>query len=283
VREHRRIELVHREWTQWKFDNPDGLAEQFVGWALLLPSDRRRRIVWYLTRRLSDPFLCRILGGTATFTIDDRRVRELPGVVRAQRFLQRFLGSDSSGIVTCNYDLLIEYALSSRYFNYGVRGEQLFGRGPHPFFPWQGRNPTLRGHLAVAKLHGSLSWDGERRYTDGRRGLSGEAQIVPPRPEKTSPPDLVATWQLARAILSGADRLVVFGFGFNPYDEAVLDLLTTTAQRTSQVLLIDVAPQAGTAAQIWPNADILVCDPPDRNSVRLKRWFNDAPSTLDRR
>ena len=220
-REHRRAELVQQDWVRWRDVNPGQPAELFVGWALQQSANCRKRVVWYVTRRLSDPFLCRILGGTATFQIDDRRARELPGVRRGQRLLQHFLGAGLSGIVTSNYDLLIEYALTTRNFTYGIPGERLYGRGANPMFPWQGSNPALRGHLPVAKLHGSVSWNFQRRYTDGRRGLSGTALIVPPGPEKTPPSELAATWELARGILSKADRLVVFGFGFNLYDQAL--------------------------------------------------------------
>jgi hypothetical protein len=80
--ESRRFELVHDEFMQWSEAHPGGLAEEFIGWALSLTRRRRERIIWYLSRRLSDPFLCRIWGSTATFTIDDSRVRQLPGVMK---------------------------------------------------------------------------------------------------------------------------------------------------------------------------------------------------------
>lgn len=273
-REHRRVELVHEEWAAWRIDHPRDDPEQFVGWALQLPNARRRRVIWYVARRLSDPFLCSMLGGSATFQIDDKRVRELASVQRAQRFLQRFLGADTSGLVTCNYDLLVEYALTTRYFNYGTRGERLHGRGPNPVFPSRGGYPALQGTLPLAKLHGSVSWDTRRRYTDGRRGLIGEALIVPPRPEKEPPAELAEAWTLARNVLSRADRLVVFGFGFNPYDHAVRELLTSTGTRVRQVLLIDVAPQPIVAQTIWPRASVVFCGPPDRQGLQLERWFD---------
>ena len=273
-RENRRAELVQQDWVRWRDANPGQPAELFVGWALQKSVLCRKRVLWYVTRRLSDPFLCRILGGTATLQIDDRRARELPGVLRAQRLLQYFLDAGSSGIVTSNYDLLIEYALTTRNFTYGIPGERLYGRGANPMFPWQGSNPLLSGHLPVAKLHGSLSWDSKRRYTDGRRGLDGNALIVPPRPEKAPPSELGNTWELARGILSKADRLVVFGFGFNPYDEALLRLLTTAGQRVRDVLLVDVVPRRDAATAIWPTAQILMSPPFELQTSRLRQWFD---------
>ena len=143
-----------------------------------------------------------------------------------------------------------------------------------PWFPTQGSHPILQGHLPLAKLHGSLSWDSEAHYTDGRRGLSGEAQIVPPRPEKVPPPELSAIWELARRILLRAKRLVIFGFAFNEYDQAVLDLLSTTGQQTTHVLLIDPAPKTAPAKKIYPHATVLVSSPPDADSGRLEQWFD---------
>lgn len=273
-RESRRFDLVEEEWLAWKSTNPTGLSEQFIAAALNFPSVRRKRIIWYVSRRLSDPFLCRIIGGTATYMIDDRRVRNMPEVIRAQKFLQRFLGSTCSGLVTCNYDLLVEYALTTKYFNYGVRGEKLYGRGANPWFPGGGAHPILRGSLSLAKIHGSLSWDSNKRFTDGRRGLSGAALIIPPRPEKTVAEALASVWILAEKILKNATRLVVFGFAFNPYDEAVLDLLSRAGSNLTEVLLIDVNPKTEIAAKIWPQARIFASGPPDQDTVGLDRWFD---------
>jgi hypothetical protein len=181
-----------------------------------------------------------------------------------------------AGIVSCNYDLLVEYALTTRHFNYGVRGQQLHGRGPNPWFPGRGSYPTLQGLLPLAKLHGSLSWEGDRRYTDGRRGLSGKATIIPPRREKEPPPELTATWTLARTILLRTNRLVVFGFAFNPYDKAVLNLLAATGEGVSRVLLVDLKPPVDVAHDLWPNAIIYSSRPPDVDG-RMETWsdFNE--------
>ena len=44
-------------------------------------------------------------------------------------------------------------------------------------------------------------------------------------PEKSVPDSLRETWNLAAGILSRSDRLLVFGFAFNPYDAALLEHL----------------------------------------------------------
>jgi hypothetical protein len=128
-----------------------------------------------------------MLGGTQALMIDDKRARTHPGVVKAQSFLSRFARLNMGGVITCNYDLLIEYALGTAGFNYGVRGQALVGRGKNPIFPWQSDVVTLNGYLPIAKLHGSISWDRHNCYTDGRSAVKGDALIIPPSPEKNTP------------------------------------------------------------------------------------------------
>lgn len=273
-RESRWVEEVRKEWSNWSSRNPQGYVEEFIGTALQFPQVRRRRVIWYITRRLSDPFICELMGGrTATYAVNEKRLAQLPGVIRAQKFLVKIL-LNSCGIVTSNYDLLVEYALTTRHFNYGMPGEQLYGRGPNYLFPGFGAHPKIAGRLPLAKLHGSLSWDVDKRYTDGRRGLSGEALIIPPHPEKVAPIELKAVWELGEKIISKANMLVVFGFAFNEYDAPLLDLLKLSGRNLSQVLLIDIAPKREIAAALWPNAKILTSRPPNRKVFKLERWFD---------
>ena len=94
--------------------------------------------------------------------------------------------------MTTDYDLVVEYALGTRVFNYGLRYQRLTGRGPYPVSIWR-RPVRLTGRLPIAKVHGSLSWDIYDLYTDGRRGLTGGALIVAPTADKKPPRELVAS------------------------------------------------------------------------------------------
>ncbi len=173
--------------------------------------------------------------------IDENRKYQRPGVARVRDFLLSF-NSELSGVITPNYDLLIEYALGTRLFNYGRPGEVLSGRGAYPVSQWQ--NPvTLRGPIAVAKLHGSVSWTTSGKHTDGRGGITGNALIVAPTPEKSPPPELAFAWNTARDILLGAKVILVFGFAFNPYDEALLKHLQQHGRKLERVILVDKNPK----------------------------------------
>lgn len=258
----------------WDEQNPGGLSEQFVSDATRSSRPERESVTWYITRRLSDPFIGTMLGGTQTLMIDDRRKLRHEGIRTAQGFLAQFSTTMMSGAVTTNYDLLIEYALGTGGFNYGVPKQEFKGRGKNPWFPWQGTPVTMTGTLRLAKLHGSLSWDDKHCYTDGRCGVRGDALVLPPGPEKAPPRTLRSTWKLAESILADCRHLLIFGFAFNPYDEAVLDLLATAGSNLRTVLLVDTSPKTALGRRLWPRASILDCQPPPEGQPVIEAWKN---------
>ena len=215
AREAQRLRAVQRDKEAWDSESPNGLAEVFIQQMLDASEMKRRRVTWYVTRRLTEPFVARKLGGAQALKIDDHRAPTAPGVAPAKVVLSA-LGPRLSALLTANYDLLPEYALGTAGFNYGTVGEQLIGRGKNPWFPWQGDDPCVSGELLIYKLHGSVSWDSFAKRTDGGCGVRGDALIVPPRPEKVAPVELKLVWQMASRALRAARMLVVFGFAFNP-------------------------------------------------------------------
>lgn len=264
----RRVMGLKRDWDDL---HPDGEAEQFIGEALCMGQQQRKDLLWYVTRRLSEPFIWTEFHAQRwrrhVYMIDENRAPK-PGA----DFIRALARSSCSGIITTNYDMLVEYALTTRGFNYGVHGERLVGRGPYPLSQWQ--NPvTLRGATPLAKLHGSVSWDDGARYTDGRRGLTGNALIVAPTPEKLPPPALASTWALAAQILRRSTRLLVFGFAFNPYDLAVLELLRLGGADLRDVLLVNTDPSVERAAQLWPRATVRVAAPPPEGAEVVQGWL----------
>ena len=256
---------------RWDDAHPGGEAEQFIGDTLQMADRHRRDLLWYVARRLSEPFIWVEWHAQRwrrhVFVIDESRAPK-PGAA----LITSMACSACSGIVTTNYDMIVEYALTTRGFNYGSPGERLVGRGPYPVSQWQ--NPViLRGSTPLAKIHGSISWDHGARYTDGRRALTGNALIVAPTPEKQPPGELVTVWALAERILRQADRLLVFGFAFNPYDLAVLRLLRDAGEKLRNVLLVDIDPPVQRAAKLWPDADVQATPPPPAGSDAIAAWL----------
>jgi hypothetical protein len=260
----------------WDSLHPNGHPERFIHDILLNGTrSEKKQMLSHITRVLSEPFVERILGGSQTLMIDDKRKLNHTGIKRAKRFLETICREPISGIVTPNYDLLVEYALGTTGFNYGVKGESLTGRGKNPWFLWQGSNPQLVGEVRVAKIHGSISWTKDIKFTDGRCGLRGDALIVPPVPEKVKPPHLKEVWTLAGRILRSSTHLLVFGFAFNPYDRALLEFLGKAGRNLKSVLLVDINPQEGRAAHVWTQAQISTSLPPRKGSRMIGEWLSN--------
>ena len=200
----RQLKVVEELKHDWDQENPGAYAEKFVAHALTLPAKKRDQVLWYIGRRLTDPFIWyseSIRTRRYPLSIDEAEMLRHPAVATARGFLDPFCkGWALSGIVTPNYDLVPEYALSSRRFNYGRLGEQLVGRGRHHL---EGR-VVLQGPVMIAKVHGSVSWSPDGvRYAECRRGITGGALIVAPAPEKEIPKVLAPQWELAESILLG--------------------------------------------------------------------------------
>ena len=276
-RETNRLAELRRLKSQWDDGNPDRGAEEFIAFVLAAQPRLRRAVIWYIGRRLCDPYIWTEwhVGRQRrhVLMIDENRTSDRPGVVPVSDFLVRL--GEVTGLLTTNYDLLVEYALGTKEMNYGMRGEVLTGRGPYPVSQWA--NPvTLTGSVSVAKMHGSVSWDENARYTDGRRGLTGDALIIAPTPEKSMPDSLREVWDLAARILGRSDRLVVFGFAFNPYDGALLEHLAAHGRSLRHVAVIDTRPDLERVTRVWPGATAVAVRPPPAGLTDLDRWLRST-------
>ncbi len=97
--------------------------------------------------------------------------------------------------------------------------------------------------------------------------------IIAPTPEKEPPTSLQAQWDLASKILRKIKHLIVFGFAFNRYDEAVLNHLKEFGQNVESVLLIDISPNIKGCKYCWPKAEILTTKPPPEGSKLILRIY----------
>ncbi|MGI3026549.1 SIR2 family protein [Vibrio cholerae] len=268
--EERRLELIKKDWILWRESNPDCTPEKFVHWCVEKSSHRKSRVIWYVNRRLTEPFMTRISGSYSAAMFDERVVRENEKIVALKQFFEKLKVFGLNGIITCNYDTIVECALGTSGFNYGVVGEQLRGRGINPQFPWQNAHLRVTGDTPLVKLHGSLSWDKDTKYTSGKPGKAGNALIVPPAPEKEPPSELKEVWDLGANILSQSQSIIIFGFAFNPYDQALLEYLKKFGSNIKNVLLIDPYPQVESAKSLWANSKIEVLDP--REEFDIEPW-----------
>lgn len=239
VREKKRLDEIMKLKESWDSTNLDRNPEEFITYAYEGSEKDKFLITWYITRRLSDPFICEENGifysRRHILMIDEYRKNKIPGLIKAKKFFNFHMSPMLAGIITTNYDLVIEYSLGSKGFNYGQKDQILQGRGPYPVSQW--KNPVmLKGDLPVAKLHGSISWTDKGYHTDGRGGLTGKALIVPPTQNKSEIDFFDKSWNLAKEILENSSKIIAFGFSFNQNDKKVLDLLSETREWIREVI-----------------------------------------------
>ena len=267
------MEKVKQLKNEWDIKNPTGLPEQFISYVLSKPDSHSKDVIWYVSRRLTEPFVVsKGPYGRRTLMIDEKYRLNSPGVQKAQGLLNLIDRPGFNGITTTNYDLLVELSLGMNGFNYGKKGEELF-IGANPF-PGAKVQKAMLGNIPLAKLHGSISWDSRLRYGDCRCGLNGRALIVPPSPEKKAINELKDQWETASTLLKKSQGLIFFGFSFNPNDSAVLDLLKECGSDLSNILVIDPFIDEMRVKKIWPHCEIIFAKPPPEGSSTIASWLS---------
>ena len=118
------------------------------------------------------------------------------------------------------------------------------------------------------------------KYTDGKPGRIGSALLVPPAPEKIAPESLKDVWDLAKKILGDSTEIIIFGFAFNPYDEALLNFLEVNGVHLKRVLLIDLYPKKAVARKLWPNAKVTVVSNVDEIMVEVDLWLQHTATII---
>ena len=181
--EERRIARLGKIYEIWRAKNPSENNEEFVRFSQ--GAGLKFNLTnWYITRRLTEPF---VVHGSRRYTwyINSYYTQSHEGIEKARSIittLSEYSGAENLGILTTNYDLIAEYSLGTRGFNYGTLQEKI-GYTPYPY-----PQPVLvTGPVSIAKLHGSISWTDDAKFPDSRCGLTGKCLIVPPVAEKQMP------------------------------------------------------------------------------------------------
>lgn len=254
--EERRIARLKEIYNEWKIAHPNKNNEAFIE-LTQVPDGKFSLVNWYITRRLTDPFVVNH-GRRYTWYINSYHPNNHEGIQKARSVFNALLdiqGVEKLSVITTNYDLIVEYALGTRGFHYGVPGEQI-GYTPYPY----PKPLHVTGNVPIAKLHGSISWDSSRKYPDSRCGLTGKCLIVPPVSEKKSPPPLKNQWATAKFALSLCDKLVVFGFAFNDYDSAIRHFIAKSLRPTSDIIFVDIADHRKRLQSLLKNHDMKYID-----------------------
>jgi len=271
VREQRKLNQIKHIKTIWDVTNPNGTSEEFIKQLIESSPEENKLITWYVARRLTDPFIWYTdYGRRSVLSIDDKRIISFKGVTKAKSFIDSIAGPDLTGILTTNYDLLIEYSLGTDNFNYGTRFQELHGKGRYPFTTYRTGPVQAKGNITLIKLHGSISLTDKGYCTDGRGGITGKARFIPPTQNKQILDFIAPEWENAKIILKKSASIVFFGFAFNQYDQNILDLFQETESWIKKIVLINTNTRVVPFAQkIWPNAEILLIHPDDLQKCPL--------------
>lgn len=267
VRESKKFEKLKNFKDKWDEENPVGNPEEFIRFMIESSEKNKKLITWYIGRRLAEPFIVdnsdlQYLGGPyrsrRVMMIDDSRRLKKEGILKAKKFIDALLCPYLEGILTTNYDLLIEYTLGTKSFHYGKKMQELYGQWAMQIRRWRDGPVILRGDLPLIKLHGSLNLTEMGYCTDGRGGITGKSIIIPPTQNKKIMDVVSQEWKHAEKILKLSNTIIFFGFAFNQYDLGILNLLKKTEPWIKKVILINRNSKTiQLAKHIWPSAEII--------------------------
>jgi hypothetical protein len=167
-----------------------------------------------------------------------RKKRDIPAGYES--FVRAFQGQRIAGIVTTNYDIVVEKLLGPHIrgrlggFNYGEPDEPLQARH-YTSSQWSYGPIRVTGRIPLLKLHGSLNWALSPtqelvKYIDARPSrLQGYRPVLLPPGLSDVSDALVGVWEHASRVLSAANIWVFCGYSMPPYDADVVNLLRSSA------------------------------------------------------
>ena len=122
AREQKKLDRVKSLKSMWDENHPNSLTEQFIADALQYANSDREAVVWYIVRRLSEPFVWKEYSSGRyrrhVLMVDENRRFAIEGVRKAMQLINIELLPSIAGIITTNYDMLVEYSLSTKGFPY---------------------------------------------------------------------------------------------------------------------------------------------------------------------
>jgi hypothetical protein len=271
VREAKKFEDLKKIKNNWDTENPSGNPEEFIRLMVESSEKNKKLITWYIGRRLAEPFIVessdlyyfgKAYRQRRVMMFDDPRRLKKEGIQKAKNFIDTILTPSLEGIITTNYDLLIEYSLGTKRFNYGQKMQELYGNWAMPIRRLRDGPVILKGDLPLIKLHGSLSLTEKVYCTDGRGGITGKSIIIPPTQNEKIMDSVSSEWKNAEKILERSNTIIFFGFAFNQYDLEILNLLKKTEPWIKKVILINRNSQTiQLAKQIWSSAEVIFIQP----------------------
>jgi len=259
----RHFSAVWEDFHRWESSNPNGFPEQYLT-ELFVGARGSKAPVFSSAIALIAAVLATPRGpdvGTYNTRYSVRVTQPSRCAPHVQLWSTVFQSFDQIGVLTTNYDLLIERALRHRpmkrvfgpgFFYGGLERPQVFTGLALPFtvqLPMT--HVELTGSVPLFKLHGSLSWSlagGKMElFQDMRPAFrrSPTAAIIPPILHKDTPSWLLPVWTQAEAWLTKADTWIICGYSLPSYDVAINDMLSRSSNGiASSIVILDPVADA---------------------------------------
>ncbi|MDA2931845.1 SIR2 family protein [Nitrospinae bacterium AH-259-F20] len=264
-----RVRLVQRvlaRWEAWQARNVGG-PEEYLAFLEKQGGGDWRDALWFVSLVIALRMGRVELVGMNT-TITRHNIDRTTRIQAHEDFWTTiFKRTTNVGVITTNYDILIERGLRCQPrprvprpgFHYGEGPESLKGGG-YPSYTHI-RPIEASGSVPLYKLHGSISWairNGKLvRYHDCRPAIRGDAFIVAPIIEKYIPDYLRKVWDQAAACLSESNKWIIVGYSLPSYDLAVRNLLKRNSSHGPCIHIFDPNPDvASETKRILPRASV---------------------------
>jgi hypothetical protein len=276
-REARKLALVRSLKQAWDRLHPRGIAEEFIADTPQFSDEDRDAVRWYVARRLSQPFIWKEFHEgrwrREVINVNDPRKFKIYGVKKARKFLHELSDFGLAGIISANYDPLAEYAVGASALSQALPA-CVGDNTPHAAH----QMPLLESGIPLAKIHGSLLWDMTGMPSDGGGMITGDVFLSAPGFSGTQPETMAEIYETAERILRNASKIVVFGFSFNAYDAAAIELARRA--KPAKVLVIDPSKFVAAATRkIWPDAEVKRCLP-TKIDKELRKWLKPQSKNL---
>jgi hypothetical protein len=263
-----RWEQVYSHYLGWKAENPSGGPEQYLGYLYSHSDFGWESQLWpaaveLVAATLATPRPGDMLPNNLRYS--EKVSRTYHCAAHREFWSTLFQSTEVIGVMTTNYDLLVERSLRHRpmagrpgcYYGGFPFPQTIEGAVENDMRPRHLQRPLeFTGRVPVFKIHGSLNWAlSEGKVVicpDARPAFraKGKCAIIPPIPEKEPPNWLLPVWEAAESCLSQADDWIVCGYSLPDYDRAIrLMLQRAIGDHPKRMFVLD--PDSATLGERW--------------------------------
>lgn len=245
-----RLLKVKSSFDLWRSKHPTEHSEQFVGYVQRRERDLLPAVVEWIGCVLTTAHTPATPFAHPRYQNDVSRPLGIQEYVEFWRILLR---QKLCGIISLNYDLIVERSLRTRrmprlrlpgvHYAGLPHVEKLEGKPAMSLRRQRLERAKINGKIPLAKMHGSLNWsirsDFIRCWIDARPAFrkGGDCAIVAPTKNKSIPPAFEPIWKGAAEILKSSRTILVCGYSFPVYDKEFHDFVRSNARSIKRVVI----------------------------------------------